>query len=167
MYKFHEEKDQYATIFRNKKKMQGNKFYEQNQHATSFTRKLSQQQVPWARSVSQEEKSMCDFHDKKINMWRVSWIKIKTQQLPRTKISMQWVPWVTSVLRGEKSMQKLHEEKYQHAISFTNEKEHVTISRKKIQIATSSMNRISFTRRKINAQVSWREKRTCKHFHEQ
>ena len=56
-----------------------------------------------------------------------------------------------------KSIYKFHKEKNQPAISFTY----------KNQQATSSMNKIGFTRRKIKVKVSRREKSKCNKFHEQ
>ena len=55
-------------------------------------------------------------------------------------------------------MCKFHEAKNQNATNFTNRNEHTTSLTTKYQQKTSSMIKISFTRRKINVQVSRREK---------
>jgi len=64
--------------------------------------------------------------------------------------------------RGEKLIYKFHEVTNQHATIFTNKNEHTPSYTNKNQHATSSMKKISFSKRKANVQVSQREKPTSK-----
>ena len=112
MYKFHDEKVLYAT---------------------SFTIKISPQKVPRTKiNFTRRKNNAQGSRSEESTSFAIQ--KISRQQVPRTKISTQQFPWAKSISQGEKSMNKFHKDKNQHA--------------------TSSMNKISFTRRKINVQVS-------------
>ena len=78
------------------------------------------------------------FYEEKFNM----------QQIPRTELKTYQVPETKSVSRGEKLIYKFYEEKNKHATSLTSKNQH----------AINSMNKISFTRRKTNVQVSQKNK---------
>ena len=67
-----------------------------------------------------------------------------------------------------KSMYKFNKEKNQHATSVTNKNKDIASSRNiKNQHAKSSMDKISFTKRKNNVQLSRREKSICSKLHEE
>jgi len=122
-----------------------NKFQEQNQfieekyqQATSFTNKNQH-----ARS----SKNNISFKRRRISM----------QQVSQTIVITQQVQWIKSISWGEKSMCKFHEKTNQRATYFTNKHQHLKSSQKKNQHLTSSMHEISFTKRKIQLQVSRRK----------
>ena len=63
-----------------------------------------------------------------------------------------------------KTIYKSDGDNNQHATSFTNKNQHATSFTNKNHHATGSKNKISFTRRKINVQVSQSEKPACNKF---
>ena len=95
-----------------------------NQHATSYTyKKISAQQVPWRKSASRGEKSMCKFLNEK-SQHATSYTNQK---------NMQQVPLTKSARNKFLEQNQFHEEKNQctsfakrkknqHATSFTNKK---------------------------------------------
>ena len=102
---------------------------------------------------------MYKFQKWKINMQQVSWTKKRSarskfneQILKRNKFHEQ-----NQFLEKKNQCTKFHEEWNRRAESFTNKKKYVTSFTKKISKQQVQLT-VSFTRRKINLQVSQREK---------
>ena len=111
-----------------------------NQHATTSTNKISTQQVLWTELVSWGQKNQFISFTKRENQHATRFIeqKIKVKFHENKNKEQQ-------VSRTKISVQKAPLTKNQHS--------------------TSSMNKVSFTRRKIKVQVSRRENSRCNNFH--
>ena len=97
---------------------------------------------------------------RKINMLQILRTKSAHNKFyEQEKISTQ-SSWTSSVSRGEKLNVKVSRSQK----STTNKNWQAASSKSKNQHAASSMNKVSFTRRKINLQVSRREISTCNKF---
>ena len=133
-------KYQYATSFT--KKTVRIKLHERNSARNKF------HDENWFRKEKKQGKSFHElnqiYEEKFQNILHVYWTKIMLQQVSRTKISSEQVPRTKISSIGTQMFQ----EKNQHATS---------------SLRVNSV----FTWRKINIQISQRDKSTCKNFHEQ
>ena len=170
IYKFHEVKNQHAASSENK-----------NQQAKSSMSKINFTKRKINVNFSRRQKwTWNKFHEQKVSAQQVPRTKMSTQQFQnkivfaRRKINTQQALWLNSeqqVAWTELARSKFHEQN-----QFRKEKKikMQQISRtksahnkNKINHTTSSTNGITFTRRKINVQVSRRGNSACSKFHEQ